>query len=166
MLEIDSPVSAFSYAFLDLADEHQGHSTSVGKSHPSFVSCNAKEPWSEYAAEPPAGQVNFLNSETTSLFEGIFEEVSSRTSSHYISGGGDEINQACYESDPAFVEALKASGKTYDEALQHFVQKMHDAIRAQGKQPLVWEELVLQHDIGLRETETLVSCLSPVVFPS
>lgn len=56
-----------------------------------------------------------------------------------FSTGGDEINANCYDKDAETQASLSGSGKTFEEALDTFTNVTHEAVRAQGKVPVVWE---------------------------
>ena len=72
------------------------------------------------------------------------------------STGGDEVNEACYTSDPIVSKALQAKNWTVSDALAEFVGKEHDVIKGQGKTPVVWEEMVVSYDLGLpKDTSAL-----------
>lgn len=45
--------------------------------------------------------------------------------------------------------ATVASDAALNAALSTFVTGVHDALRKKGKVPVVWEEMVLAHDIAL-----------------
>ena len=66
-----------------------------------------------------------------------------------FSTGGDEVNAPCYADDPETQASLNATGKNISQALDSFVTTMHSALRAQGKTPVVWEEMVLSENITL-----------------
>ena len=66
-----------------------------------------------------------------------------------LSTGGDEVNAACYADDTETQAALNATGRNISQALDSFVGTMHAALRAQGKTPVVWEEMVLSENITL-----------------
>lgn len=44
--------------------------------------------------------------------------------------------------DRITVASLKEKGWTLDEALDHFIGEVHRPIRAAGKTPVVWQEMV------------------------
>lgn len=51
---------------------------------------------------------------------------------------------------------LGAQGKTFEQALDTFTQATHTALKAVGKTPVVWEEMVLDHPVTLVNNNTLV----------
>lgn len=133
MLEIDTP----------------GHTDIIARSHPELIACDSERPWATYANEPPAGQLRFANNGTSQFVSKLFQEVASVLPGKLFSTGGDELNTNCYANDTETQAALKASGKTLEEALSDFTVATHAALRAKGKTPVVWEEMILSHNVTL-----------------
>ncbi|KAH9850194.1 N-acetylhexosaminidase [Lenzites betulinus] len=141
MVEIDTP----------------GHTAIIGQAHPDFVACPEASPWATYANEPPAGQLRFVDATVTKFIADLFTEVASMFPSTLFSSGGDELNTNCYDIDAPTQAALNASGSTLEQALNVFTQKTHAALEAKGKTPVVWEEMVLVHNVTLsKDTPVLV----------
>ena len=80
-----------------------------------------------------------------------------------MSTGGDELNANCYAQDAATQADLKASGRTLEQALDVFTQRTHAAIRAEGKTPAVWEEMVLDHNVTLADDTVVMYVLRWVI---
>ncbi|KAG8922538.1 N-acetyl-glucosamine-6-phosphate deacetylase [Tulasnella sp. 418] len=80
LLEIDTP----------------GHTAVVSKSHPEFIACNEKVPWTKYANEPPAGQLRLASKDVITFTSQLFASVLENLPGKYFSTGGDEINANCY----------------------------------------------------------------------
>jgi len=76
--------------------------------------------------------------------------------SSYFGTGGDEINANCYAKDAQTQADLTAQGKTFEQALDTFTQATHTALKAVGKTPVVWEEMVLNHQVTFVNNKTLV----------
>ncbi|GAA6035914.1 hypothetical protein JCM8097_005160 [Rhodosporidiobolus ruineniae] len=131
MLEVDMP----------------GHTASIAKSFPDYVACLESTPWATYSAEPPAGQLRLGDEATLQFSKQVVKSVTSMLSSRYFSTGGDEVNEQCYRDDPITGTALNRS--SFDGLLSTFVNSLHDTVRDSGKTPLVWEEMVLNHDLEL-----------------
>ncbi|KAI0823995.1 N-acetylhexosaminidase [Trametes gibbosa] len=141
MVEIDTP----------------GHTAIISQAHPDFVACAEASPWATYANEPPAGQLRFVDATVTKYIADLFTEVAKMFPSTLFSTGGDELNTNCYDIDGPTQAALNASGSTLEQALDVFTQKTHDALKAKGKTPVVWEEMVLVHNVTLsKDTPVLV----------
>ncbi|KAG8961610.1 N-acetyl-glucosamine-6-phosphate deacetylase [Tulasnella sp. 419] len=133
LLEIDTP----------------GHTAVVSKSHPEFIACNEKVPWTKYANEPPAGQLRLASKDVITFTSQLFASVLENLPGKYFSTGGDEINANCYTEDPETQAQLKANGQTLDQALDVFTKETHAVVTKAGKSPVVWEEMVLNHNVTL-----------------
>ncbi|KZT28732.1 glycoside hydrolase family 20 protein [Neolentinus lepideus HHB14362 ss-1] len=133
MLEIDTP----------------GHTTSISASHPEYMVCNQASPWSTYANEPPAGQLRFTDPAVVNFTTALFSAVAKTLPGSLVSTGGDELNINCYDDDAQTQAELKSSGLTLEESLSKFTQSTHGALIAEGKTPVVWEEMVLDHNVTL-----------------
>ncbi|KAI0365306.1 N-acetylhexosaminidase [Pilatotrama ljubarskyi] len=141
MVEIDTP----------------GHTAIIAEAHPDFVACAQATPWATYANEPPAGQLRFANATVTSYVANLFSAVAKLFPSTLFSTGGDELNTNCYDIDTPTQAALNATGRTLEQALDVFTQETHKALEAKGKTPVVWEEMVLVHNVTLsKDTKVLV----------
>ncbi|GAA5900768.1 hypothetical protein JCM5296_004890 [Sporobolomyces johnsonii] len=140
MLEIDLP----------------GHTGSIHHAFPDYVSCYDKRPWALYAAEPPAGQLKLGLADVLEFTQRLLQSVAPVFPSKYFSTGGDEVNALCYLQDPDVSVAMAAHNATLDDLLSEFVRGTHETLRKVGKTPVVWEEMVLKHDLGLGE-DTIVT---------
>ncbi|KAF8526999.1 beta-hexosaminidase [Hysterangium stoloniferum] len=126
-----------------------GHTGSIVHSHPDLVACSVFSPWTKFANEPPSGQIRLADPKAIDLASSIFASVAKDFPSKYISTGGDELNTACYMSDNATVAQLTAKGQTLEQALDTFTQGTHGALHKAGKTAVVWEEMVLNHNVTL-----------------
>ncbi|EIW52408.1 N-acetylhexosaminidase [Trametes versicolor FP-101664 SS1] len=133
MVEIDTP----------------GHTAIISAAHPEHIACAEASPWTTFANEPPAGQLRLASPATTNFTADLLASVARMFSSSLMSTGGDELNTECYVQDAQTQADLKASGRTLEQALDVFTQTTHAAIRAEGKTPAVWEEMVLEHNVTL-----------------
>ena len=114
--------------------------------------------------EPPSGQLRLASPNTINLATSIFRSVASDFPSKYLSTGGDELNLACYSQDKETQAELKASGQTLEQALNTFTQATHSALRQAGKTPVVWEEMVLNHNVTL--SNDTIAMKVPVAPPN
>ncbi|KAI0345599.1 N-acetylhexosaminidase [Trametopsis cervina] len=141
MVEIDTP----------------GHTAAIANSHPEYIACAGAAPWATYANEPPAGQLRLASSDVVKYTSGLLAAAAKMFPSTLFSTGGDEINSVCYQNDTETQKSLNATGKTFEQALDTFTQETHKAIIAEGKTPVVWEEMVLVHNVTLaKDTNVLV----------
>jgi len=133
MVEIDTP----------------GHTSAISESHPEHIACAKSTPWANFANEPPAGQLRLASQDTTQFTANLLSSVAKMFPSTLFSTGGDEINANCYASDTQTQQELSAAGLNFEQALSAFTVTTHKAIEAQGKTPVVWEEMVLSHNVTL-----------------
>ncbi|OJT06180.1 Beta-hexosaminidase 2 [Trametes pubescens] len=133
MIEIDTP----------------GHTAIISAAHPEHIACAEASPWTTFANEPPPGQLRLASPATTNFTADLLASVARMFPSSLMSTGGDELNTECYVQDPETQADLKASGRTLEQALDVFTRTTHAAIRAEGKTPAVWEEMVLEHNVTL-----------------
>ncbi|KAJ7068989.1 N-acetylhexosaminidase [Mycena belliarum] len=132
-----------------------GHTAIIATSHPELVACNQASPWSTFANEPPAGQLRLASPAAVNFTANLFTAAAKVLPGKYFSTGGDELNTACYAQDAVTQADLKKSGQTLEQALNVFTKTTHDALAAVGKTPVVWEEMVLEHNLTL-SNNTLV----------
>ncbi|KAJ3566880.1 hypothetical protein NP233_g6720 [Leucocoprinus birnbaumii] len=139
MVEVDTP----------------GHTAIIAQSHPEHIACPQASPWSDFANEPPAGQLRLASSATTQFTANLFKNVAAMFPSKMLSTGGDELNTNCYAKDTQTQQDLKSQNKTLEQVLDTFTQATHSALRAAGKTPVVWEEMALEHQVKL-SNDTIV----------
>ncbi|GAA5956082.1 hypothetical protein JCM21900_002589, partial [Sporobolomyces salmonicolor] len=126
-----------------------GHTASIKYSYPDYIACFESSPWATYANEPPAGQLRLGDDAVLEFSKTLVKSVSGMFDSKYFSTGGDEINTACYTSDPVTGSILNSTSSSLDDLLGTFVEGVHEIVREAGKTPVVWEELVLDHGLKL-----------------
>jgi len=133
MIELDTP----------------GHTTVIAELLPELVACRNKEPWWNYAAEPPAGQLRIADERAVKFVQEVFASVAVEFPGTLFSSGGDEVEIRCYDEDEPTQASLKQRNITLEAALADFVTRTHATLRDNGKTPVVWEELALNHNVGL-----------------
>ncbi|KAH8824949.1 N-acetylhexosaminidase [Flagelloscypha sp. PMI_526] len=134
-----------------------GHTSVISKAHPEFIACPEKTPWASYSAEPPAGQIRIADSAAVSWTQNLFKATAKLfKTGPFLSIGGDEVNAKCYQEDSETQASLSASGKTIDQALSDFVLGNAKVVTDVGKTAVVWEEMVLDHNIALPQNGTAV----------
>jgi hexosaminidase len=79
----------------------------------------------------------------------LFNATIKHTPGPFFSTGGDEINAMCYTSDSVVEGTLNKTGQTFEQALDNFTQKTHAVLLESGKTPVVWQEMVLSHNVTL-----------------
>lgn len=144
------------------------HTGSIVHSYPDCIVGYNLQPWDEYAAEPPAGQLRLNSPHTVKLINKLLSDVLPRAAHHSQSFhlGGDELNCKVYEHE----EAIKSSDK---EVLRPYVQSFFDRafahLKDHGLAPIMWEDMILDFDIQVpsntdvqvwRSHESLVKLVS------
>ncbi|KAF5382459.1 hypothetical protein D9615_002743 [Tricholomella constricta] len=126
-----------------------GHTSIIAKSHPEHIACFEASPWTQFANEPPAGQLRLASEATTNFTTSLLKAAASMFPSTLFSTGGDELNANCYDKDAATQADLASQKKTLEQALDTFTQVTHSGLREVGKRAVVWEEMVIEHDVTL-----------------
>ncbi|KAF8512648.1 beta-hexosaminidase [Hysterangium stoloniferum] len=130
-----------------------GHTSSIAESHPEFIACHKAMPWNQFAngmsTYPPAGQLRIADDDVINFVSALFTSVASQFPSKFFSTGGDEINQNCYAQDSATQRQLDNNKQTFEQALFEFTRRTHKVLTDLGKTPVVWEEMVLEHNLNL-----------------
>ncbi|KAG5353919.1 hypothetical protein C0989_000162 [Termitomyces sp. Mn162] len=137
-----------------------GHTAAIADSHPEHIACNQASPWSQFANEPPAGQLRLASAATTKFTTELIYSIAKTVPSTLFGTGGDELNTNCYTQDAQTQADLSSSGRTLEQALSLFVQSTHKSLAALGKTPVVWEEMVLEHNVTLPETAVVMVWIS------
>ncbi|KAL0960961.1 hypothetical protein HGRIS_005959 [Hohenbuehelia grisea] len=135
-----------------------GHTSVISKAHPEHVACAEAKPWAQFANEPPAGQLRLASPATIDFTAKLIKAASSLFTSKLFSTGGDEINANCYTQDAQTQTDL--AGRTFEQALDTFTQATHSALRDNGKTPVVWEEMVLEHNVTLSNNTVVMVWIS------
>ncbi|KAK7434922.1 Glucosamine-6-phosphate isomerase (Glucosamine-6-phosphate deaminase) (GNPDA) (GlcN6P deaminase) [Stygiomarasmius scandens] len=137
-----------------------GHTSVISKAFPEHIACAEAAPWASFANEPPAGQLRLASPSTINFTQSLFASASSLFTGKLFSSGGDEINQNCYDKDNQTQSDLTASGKTFEEALDTFTQATHRVLHDNGKRVVVWEEMVLEHNVTLANDTVVMVWIS------
>jgi len=126
-----------------------GHTSSIHHAYPELIAAyNVQPGWDTVAAEPPSGTLKLNSTAVYDFLDKLWNDVLPRISpySTLMHTGGDEVNIKAYElddtvksSDPAKIQPL----------LQKFLDKAHSRVRAAGMTPIVWEEMLLHHNVIL-----------------
>ncbi|KAH8114791.1 beta-hexosaminidase [Phellopilus nigrolimitatus] len=127
---------------------------------PEHVACYLSTPWADFANEPPAGQLRLASPSTINFSVALVDSVSQKFRSTLFSTGGDEVNENCYTQDTQTQADLAKAGLSLDEALNNYLLETHAVIRAQGKTPIVKEDIILNHNTTLPNTTIAVVWIS------
>lgn len=155
-----------------------GHTAIIATSHPEHIACSQASPWTDFANEPPAGQLRLASAATTNFTSSIITAAAKGLPSKLFSTGGDELNTNCYAKDAQTQADLKSSGRTLEQALSIFTQANHKSLTDLGKTPVVWEgcacpseyhaplnvaflEMVLEHTVTLPKDTVVMFVITP-----
>ncbi|KAK2823842.1 hypothetical protein FQN49_007564 [Arthroderma sp. PD_2] len=125
-----------------------GHTAAIGHALPELVSAFHMDKWETYAAEPPSGQIRLNSSDSYQFLARLMVDLLPRVSplTEYFHTGGDEFNLNTYLLEPN----LGSNDRLIlAPLLKKMITRVHDALRAAGLTPIVWEELVLDWDLDL-----------------
>ncbi|OBZ71293.1 Beta-hexosaminidase 2 [Grifola frondosa] len=170
--DIKRTLDAMSWVKINQFHWHVVDSQSFALQIPGFTDLAAKGAYSSsmvyspsdvqgivsYAGEPPAGQLRFADATVTSYVADLFTAITKLFPSTLFSTGGDELNTNCYAADAPTQASLNATGRTLEQALDVFTQATHKALELQGKTPVVWEEMVLDHNVTLSPKHDCLDC--------
>ncbi|KAF7731940.1 hypothetical protein EC973_007771 [Apophysomyces ossiformis] len=118
------------------------HTASIAESHPNALTCTDQF-WADYAAEPPAGQINPINEEAWKIIKNIVKEGTETFPDTLYHSGGDEINTKCWERDAKIVEYAKSKNMTMHQVWFEWENKLLDyVIHDTKKRPILWEDPV------------------------
>ena len=124
-----------------------GHTTSIAASHPELVTSPYREPWTKYAAEPPAGQLALESPEVMTFLTSLFNDLIPRNAEvpRHFHFGGDEVNARAYGlgSDPSITKDSIRAG------VQDIMDHIFAIAQDYGQVPIVWEELLLEWNLTL-----------------
>ncbi|KAF2202036.1 hypothetical protein GQ43DRAFT_414460 [Delitschia confertaspora ATCC 74209] len=128
-----------------------GHTSSIWHSHPELIAAyNIQPDWDTYAAEPPSGTLKLNSKDVDAFLDTLFSDLMPRVSpySSYFHTGGDEVNKQAYTLDDT---VKSADPVVLQPLMQRFVDRNHDRVREAGLAPVVWEEMLLDWNLTLRE---------------
>ncbi|ORX80469.1 hypothetical protein K493DRAFT_242670 [Basidiobolus meristosporus CBS 931.73] len=129
-----------------------GHSYSWGIAMPEIVSCMNRQPdWSDFAAEPPSGQLNLINPRTLEVVRNLLQETTKWFEEELFHIGGDEVNMKCWETSPGYPEYLKEHNTTLDALFADFIHKDHSYVRENKKVPVTWQGALLTQNVTMED---------------
>ncbi|KAF9302927.1 hypothetical protein BGZ74_004648 [Mortierella antarctica] len=157
-----------------------GHTASWGRAYPNITVCVDALPHSDYAAEPPAGQLDPLEPFTYSVLDGLVQEWAAQFPDKHVHIGGDEVSFNCWktsqrlkdyidkpekrrelesklppvspEGQDTMRQTRSGSQSGEDKLLQVYLDRAIGMYLNQKKIPIVWEEIALEHNVQLPES--------------
>jgi len=128
-----------------------GHTASVAHAYPELVAAFNELDWSNFAAEPPSGQLKLNSAKVNNFVDTLMHDLLPRQArfTSLYHAGGDEVNLQAYLLD----ETVKSNdSKVLQPLLQSFMTRIIDHAVENGLQPIVWEEMVLDWNLTLPST--------------
>ncbi|GJJ73121.1 hexosaminidase [Entomortierella parvispora] len=130
-----------------------GHAWSWSQAFPEITTCLDGYPsYSRFAAEPPSGQLNPVLPKTYEVLRGVYDQVVPLFKDRNFHAGADEVNINCWNTTESIVNLMEKKNiprteAGFDQILDNFVSNQHAMLRDGGKQPIVWEEPLLGHNL-------------------
>ena len=90
------------------------------------------------------------------MLEGFLKEMAGIFPDNAVHLGHDEVNKNCYLDDPKF-QAIFKTGKTLNQLLQTFHNKLQKITRQIQKTSIFWEEVILEFPILVQNTTIIQS---------
>lgn len=132
ILEIDTP----------------GHTYIWSKAYPDLVACaNKQTNWWTVAAEPPSGQLNPTKMQSLQLVKSLITEQTSRFPDVFFHIGADEVNAACYSTDPDISKYLTTYSLKVEDIIKSFINEVINHVSSLNKRAVMWEEAVLEYNV-------------------
>ncbi|KAI0021021.1 glycoside hydrolase family 20 protein [Xylariomycetidae sp. FL0641] len=143
-----------------------GHFGAAVFSHPEIVSGFTANPWSDYCAEPPCGQIRLNDSAVVEPFmDKLMDDLLPRLEpySAYFHTGGDEVNFNEYNLDPS---VGTNDSEVIVPLLQKFIDGAHDRVRKAGLTPMCWEEIPASYNVSVGKDVVVQSWLGDEAIES
>ncbi|KAJ9089787.1 Glucosamine-6-phosphate isomerase (Glucosamine-6-phosphate deaminase) (GNPDA) (GlcN6P deaminase) [Entomophthora muscae] len=135
--------------------EAPAHSYAIGLAYPEVSTCMDMDKWGDFAAEPPSGQIDPTNPKSIKIVKDLMDEFVELFPDSRLHLSGDEVNQKCWDEDENIQKYVKENDIDSKSLLDGFAKKMHDHAKEKKRSILVWEEMVLNHNVSLPK-DTLV----------
>ncbi len=111
-----------------------GHSFSWGYGYPEIISQCPYSDNSDVALTP-------ANSNTLPFIQTLYSEAIKVFGTSMFHGGGDEVEQDCWSSDPAVVAWMKENNMTTNDVYQMFISFQEKTIVDNGAAAIFWEDV-------------------------
>lgn len=132
-----------------------GHAYSWGRGYPQLTVCGAREPYGDFAAAPPAGQLNPVREDTYTFIKALLGELKHAFPDTYFHMGMDEVTMSCWHESEEIRSYLNTTGSTDQELLQFFLDRVESDIRSNNKLAIAWEDSVLRYGLTMPKDTVL-----------
>ena len=118
-----------------------GHTASVHAAYPDLIQSYNRHPWSNYSAQPCAGQLKLKNTDVLKFIDTLLHAHLPRTEpfTSLFHLGGDEVDANAYDMTPSGLAPH----------LQNFVDHAISKVHSHFLTPIVWEENILDYNLTL-----------------
>ncbi|MCJ1466998.1 N-acetyl-glucosamine-6-phosphate deacetylase [Pseudocyphellaria aurata] len=125
-----------------------GHSNSIGHAYPQLITAGNAKSWSDFALEPPSGQLKLNSSDVSSFIAVLLNDILPRSSefSSHFHVGGDELNTNAYLIDPT---VNSSSSEVLQPLIQSFFDHLFSITASHSLTPIIWEDMLLDWNISL-----------------
>ncbi|KAI9141241.1 glycoside hydrolase superfamily [Paraphysoderma sedebokerense] len=118
-----------------------GH-TASWSSIPNITVCVNAQPWREYGASPPAGQLNPVSEKTYEVLNNFLTEMGELFPDNVLHLGHDEVNEKCWIGAKSIQDNLPSGVALNIKSLtEYFLNRVvNTIIKPQNKTLMIWEE--------------------------
>ncbi|KAJ8565689.1 hypothetical protein K7X08_008265 [Anisodus acutangulus] len=136
------------------------HTGSWAEAYPEIITCANMFWWPAgntpaLAAEPGTGQLNPLIPKTYEVTKNVIHDTIAMFPDSLFHGGADEINSACWNTDPS-IQKVVASNGTLSQLLEMFINNTLPEILSLNRTVVYWEDVILSANVKVNP-----SLLSP-----
>ncbi|KAI9293413.1 hypothetical protein K502DRAFT_325348, partial [Neoconidiobolus thromboides FSU 785] len=129
--------------------EAPAHSYAIGKAYPEVAVCMDDLEWDVVAAQPVSGQIDPTNPKSVAIVNDLIDEFSKVFKDKYLHLSGDEVNYKCWNTSEKIRNYVRDNKVTLESLLNVFAEGMHKRAIENKKSIMVWEEIILQHNVTL-----------------
>lgn len=120
-----------------------GHSYAMTMGYPDLgVNCSQMQP---LETEFWAGGLNPSVEKVYPFLNSFLAELTTLVPSPVFHLGGDEVQSACWLTDPKIVAYLKNNNMTTTQLYQQFLKRMMQTLQKLGRRPMTWDTLFLSN---------------------
>lgn len=136
-----------------------GHSNAIGSAYHHLITAANEKSWSDFALEPPSGQLKLNSSDVSSFIATLLNDILPRSSefSSHFHVGGDELNTNAYLLDPT---VNSSSPEVLQPLIQSFIDQLFSITASHSLTPIIWEDMLLDWNISLPQN-TIVQTWRP-----
>lgn len=115
-----------------------GHTRSWGKAMPMLLTdCYSKN------GQPNGqkGPIDPLRNETYQFLNAFFHEIADRFPDKYVHLGGDEVDTACWASNPRIQAFMSEKSVSVSHIESYYIEQLVNIVKRLGRSYIVWQEV-------------------------